>query len=115
MRNWICGDDVDAGPGCAGLRRYVGMVRVVTGFGRPAANWVGDQVPVSTDDVLFDNSVLAGSYSVTLPSGNISVSVNTLVMTPTGTAIITLINPTSNTSPTAFAATGPGDAVVNFK
>lgn len=82
------------------------------GLWSTAANWVGDQVPVSTDDVLLDNSVLAGSYSVTLPSGNISVSVNTLVMTPTGTAIITLINPTSNTSPTAFAATGPGDAVV---
>ena len=82
------------------------------GLWSTAANWVGDQVPVSTDDVLLDNSVLAGSYSVTLPSGNIAVSVNSLVMAPAGTAIITLINPATNTSPTAFTATGPGDAVV---
>ncbi|HLG41096.1 MAG TPA: hypothetical protein VI461_15550 [Chitinophagaceae bacterium] len=76
-------------------------------------NWVGNLVPDATDDVVLDN--LAGeiaSYTVTLPGGMVSVIVNSLTITPSGSNTITLINPVTNISPTAFTATRAGDAIV---
>ncbi|HRF19427.1 MAG TPA: hypothetical protein PK977_14725, partial [Chitinophagaceae bacterium] len=34
-----------------------------------AANWVGNVVPGAADNVLLDNSVVGGSYTVNLPTG----------------------------------------------
>lgn len=82
------------------------------GIWSTAANWVGDVIPLATDDVVLDNSVVAGTYIVSLPAGNVPVSVNSLTITPAGTNVITFLVPITNTSITAFTATGTGDAVV---
>ncbi len=62
-----------------------------------ANNWNGNVVPTSTDDVLLDNSLVAGSYSVELPSGAIKTSINRLTITPNLSNTITLILPSANT------------------
>lgn len=77
-----------------------------------AANWEGDRVPGSDDDVLLDNFWIQGDYLVSLPAGAESVSVRSLTIQPASGAVITWINPVTNTSSTAFAATREGDAIV---
>jgi hypothetical protein len=77
-----------------------------------AANWIGDIVPVAGDNVILDNSIVAGSYIVNLPAGANDVIISSLIITPATPNTITLILPVSNTSPTAFIANGAGDAVV---
>lgn len=82
------------------------------GLWETAANWVGDVVPGPTDDVVLDNSSLGGTYTVTLPSGDVAVTVLSLTITPSGANNITLTLPNTNTSLNGFTATGTGDAVV---
>jgi|GEM_PF-6820340 len=77
-----------------------------------AANWVGNVVPGAADNVLLDNSVVGGSYTVNLPTGAVTVSVNSLSITPSGVNNITLVLPSGNTANPGFTATGAGDAVV---
>lgn len=77
-----------------------------------AANWAGNVVPGAADNVLLDNSVVAGSYTVNLPTGAVTVSVNSLTITPSGVNNITLVLPSGNTANPGFTATGAGDAVV---
>lgn len=75
-------------------------------------NWVGNILPGASDDVILDNSVVTGSYTVSLPAGNISVSVNSLIITPAGLNNITFIIPNANTAFPSFTVSGPGDALV---
>lgn len=82
------------------------------GLWSTAANWVGDLVPAASDQVVLDNSIIPGNYTVSLPAGNISVVVQSLTITPAAGNTITFINPVSNTSPTAFIADGAGDAII---
>jgi hypothetical protein len=69
-------------------------------------NWSGSSLPVSTDDVLFDNSDIPDSYQVTLPDG--PVVVKTLLINPSPDRNIELVLPVSNKTTNAFSATGPG-------
>ncbi len=62
-----------------------------------ANNWNGNAVPLSTDNVLLDNSLVSGSYSVVLPSGAVKTTINKLTITPTLPNIITLTLPSGNT------------------
>lgn len=77
-----------------------------------AANWVGDVIPVNTDNVLLDNSIVPGSYTVTLPGGSVITTVSTLIITPSTGNTITLLLPSSNTAIPGLAITGAGDAIV---
>lgn len=77
-----------------------------------ASNWVGDIVPGISDDVLLDNSFFLTSYVVTLPGGAVTVSVNSLTITPSAGVFITFDLPSSNTADPGFIAIGPGDALV---
>jgi len=78
-----------------------------------AANWVGNVVPGPGNDVLLDNSALAGNYTVTLPSGAGSVTIISLTITPGAGNTITLLLPTGNTvTADAFVTTGTGYTVV---
>ena len=43
-----------------------------------AANWFGDIIPTSTDDVILDNTYFLGTYIVTLPIGSTTVSLRTI-------------------------------------
>ena len=60
------------------------------------ANWVGGVAPISTDQVLLDNSVKLAPYSVVLPSGAITTSIVRLTIAPAAFIILTL--PVSNTA-----------------
>lgn len=83
------------------------------GLWSTAANWAGDVVPTSTDDVLLDNSFVPGTYTVTLPTGAVTVSVNTLTISPNTGITIRLLLPNGNTQTTdAFKTTGTGYTVV---
>ncbi|MGE5107384.1 MAG: T9SS type A sorting domain-containing protein [Sphingobacteriales bacterium] len=75
-----------------------------------ASNWVGNVTPVSTDNVLLDNSVVNGSYIVNLP--DIGVSIISLKITPRTSNTIKLLLPSSNIlTANAFVTTGTGYTV----
>lgn len=72
-------------------------------------NWEGDAIPTLTDDVLLDNSFVPGDYSVVLPSGSSSVSVNSIRISPAPPSSIKLIIPVANTAIPALVVNGsPG-------
>ena len=73
------------------------------GLWASAANWSGNSVPISSDQVLLDNSTVSGNYTVTLPSGNVSTSLVRLTITPSGSNKITLVLPSGNTSSTGLS------------
>ena len=73
-----------------------------------ALNWSGDIVPASTDMVVLDNSNVAGTYSVVLPSETVKTTINKLIITPTLPNTITLTLPAANT----YGASGDGGLVV---
>jgi hypothetical protein len=73
-----------------------------------AANWSGNVMPAFTDDVVLDNSLVTGSYTIYLPPGTTATTVKTLVIAPANTSIIQLQLPVTNTATPAFIATGPG-------
>src|SRR5690242_11611945 len=76
------------------------------GLWSTAANWVGNIVPLPGDDVILNNAIVTGSFTVTLPPGISIVTVSSLTITPSTNNIIILILPSTNTSPTAFTANG---------
>lgn len=76
------------------------------GLWNTPANWIGDFIPVATDEVILDHSVISGNYIVTLPSGITTVTVRTLVISPSPTQTIELRLPVGNTAVPAFTATG---------
>jgi FlgD Ig-like domain len=81
------------------------------------ANWSGGIAPTSSDNVLLDNSAVAGSYTVNLPTGAIFVSINRLTITPDAGNIITLILPSGNTANPGLsvgdATSGTDDIILN--
>src|ERR1044071_629596 len=48
------------------------------GLWNTAANWDNDTLPATTDEVVLDNSSVAGTYTVTLPSGATAVTIKKL-------------------------------------
>jgi hypothetical protein len=75
-------------------------------------NWSGNSIPLTTDDVLLDNSVIGGSYTVTFSATSVTVSVNSLTITPASGNTIQLTIPVSNTANPGLNVTGSGDALV---
>lgn len=61
------------------------------------ANWFPDGVPVPADDVLLDNSMVTGSYSVLLPSGALTLTLSSLTLMPVSSSI-TLELPAGSTA-----------------
>ena len=76
-----------------------------------ALNWSDDIVPVLTDDVLLDNSILTGSYTVLLPVT--AVTINRLTITPILPASIQILLPSTNSVIPAFTVNGTGGIVIN--
>ncbi len=62
-----------------------------------ANNWSGNIVPSTNDIVVLDNSIVGGSYTVNLPTGNVKTTIKRLTITPTGSNNITLTLPVGNT------------------
>jgi hypothetical protein len=75
-----------------------------------AANWSGNTVPGPGDDVLLDQSVVPGNYSVTLP--DFAVTVKTVHIAPEPGFEIRMIIPVSNRVSPAFTALGPGYGIL---
>jgi hypothetical protein len=73
-----------------------------------AANWTGDSLPDFSDDVLIDNSIVAGNYFIALPTGMQVVSVRSISIQPSGGDTIELILPVSNMAAPALIISGPG-------
>lgn len=71
-----------------------------------AKNWVGDVLPGITDDVILDNALLTGSFTVTLPGGNSSVQIRSIVIEPGPGNNIELILPGTNLATPAFKMAG---------
>src|SRR3954471_22792283 len=67
-----------------------------------AKNWAGDMLPGITDDVILDNALMTGSFTVTLPGGNNSVQVRSITITPGLGNTIDLILPVTNLVTPAF-------------
>lgn len=77
-----------------------------------ASNWEGDKVPGPADNVLLDNTYVGGSYTVQLPAGAVTITLNSLVITPLKGNNITLVLPISNTANPGLNVTGSGDALI---
>lgn len=77
-----------------------------------ATNWMGDIVPSPGDSVLLDNSLLATSYTVLFPPGNISIAIVYLELKPTNPNAIILVIPRSNTAIPALTCNGTGGIVL---
>jgi hypothetical protein len=73
-----------------------------------AANWAGDILPAATDNVLLDNSLAPGNYTVILPAGSAVVTVRSLTIQPATHYNIEVLLPVASTATPAFIATGPG-------
>lgn len=64
-----------------------------------STNWVGDVLPTGTDQVILDNlHGVGGTYTVTLPAGNVTTSLLQLTISPSASNNITLILPQTNTA-----------------
>ena len=64
-----------------------------------ALNWVGDVAPTTGNSVIFDHSVVTGTYNVNLPSGApTALSLSSLIINPGGGAPITVTLPNTNTT-----------------
>lgn len=78
-----------------------------------ASNWVGDIIPGKLDNVLLDNSVIPGNYTVTLGSGAVTDTIVSLTIFPTTGNTIRLLMPTLNTvTAGAFVTTGSGYSII---
>jgi hypothetical protein len=73
-----------------------------------ATNWSGDILPAATDDVIIDNSLMPGNFTVSLPAGMVSITVKTVHIQPAAGNSIEVIIPASSTAAPALIATGPG-------
>jgi hypothetical protein len=71
-----------------------------------ASNWAGDVLPALTDDVILDNTIVNGSYIVTLPPGSSLVHIRSITITPVTGNTIELILPATNTAIPAFRVSG---------
>ena len=77
-----------------------------------AGNWSGNTVPGAADEVVLDNSILTGSYTVELPVGPVTISVASVTITPLLPNNIMLVLPNTNTANPGLQVTGAGDALV---
>lgn len=71
-----------------------------------AQNWTGNTLPLSTDDVVLDNSGTGVSYIVQLPST--AVTVKSITITPNSGRTIELILPATNIAVPGLTVNGPG-------
>lgn len=82
------------------------------GLWNTAANWTGDRVPATGDDVVLDNSFLPGNYTVNLPGGSDSVVIQSLVITPAASSFIVLVLPATSIRDSCLIITGASYALV---
>ena len=75
----------------AAIKTWTGLAN--DGLWSSSLNCSDNTIPLNADDVLLDNSVTHGSYTVDLASTSITISVNSLTITPTNGNAIQLTIP----------------------
>lgn len=73
------------------------------GFWQNPINWVGNQLPLAGEDVVFDNSVSAGDYVVSLGPGTAAATIRSVSIIPAAGRVIRLIIPADNTAVPAIS------------
>src|SRR6185503_2597933 len=63
------------------------------GLWTTAANWSGNMVPTSLDNVVLDNAYVSGNYIVTLPPGTTSTTIRSVSISPGAGYSIELVLP----------------------
>ncbi len=76
-----------------------------------SSNWFPDGVPIPGDLVILDNSLVPGSYSVLIPSGAVSISIQRLQVLPSPGNTILLQIPSDNTASPSLQVTGNGESL----
>lgn len=76
------------------------------------ANWSVNRAPDAGDDVVLDHTLIAGNYTVALPSGNVTVTIRSLTITPATGNNIEVVLPTNNTALPGFSCSGSGYGLV---
>jgi hypothetical protein len=76
-------------------------------------NWSGNSIPAPIDDVILDNTFASANFTVLLPAGNITATVNSLSIIPANGHTIEAILPLSNTAAPGLilASAGTGLAI----
>ena len=76
-----------------------------------ATNWYPDGLPSASDEVVLDNDITGGDYSVQLPAGAFTVTVKQLHIKPGHGNHIELVLPKENTVTPALVVSGTPDAL----
>jgi hypothetical protein len=77
-----------------------------------ALNWTNNSLPGFSSDVVLDNSIVTGSYSVSLPPGEQSITIRTLLIDPSGGNTIALVLPNTSTVVPGLTISGPGYGMI---
>lgn len=75
-------------------------------------NWSGNVLPAVTDDVILDNTFIAGNYTVNLPADDSIVHVRSVTIAPGAGNTIELILPAANTALPGFKVSGAAYGMV---
>ncbi len=75
-----------------------------------ALNWAGNSLPLTTDDIVLDNSVVTSNYFVQLPGT--AVTVRSITISPAINRAIELSLPSANTQIPGLTVNGPGYGLV---
>ena len=75
-----------------------------------AANWLPDGVPLATDDVILSHQWIGGDYTVKLPAGPVSVSIQALHIVPSQGQIV-LELPSTNTANPGLSLTSTSSSL----
>ncbi|MEO6932923.1 MAG: T9SS type A sorting domain-containing protein, partial [Chitinophagaceae bacterium] len=73
-------------------------------------NWTPGGLPLDSDEVVLDNLILAGNYSVFLPDGGVTIF--SLEILPSSGRIIDLNIPASNIATPALNLIAPGNSIL---
>lgn len=74
-------------------------------------NWFPDGIPLASDDVVFDNERVSGTYKINLPTGLTAVTINKLSILPGPGNSIVVELPSSNIATPALTIGSTGNAI----
>ena len=76
-----------------------------------AANWSDNTIPIPSDDVVLDNSIMPASFDVLIAGTAGTIICHALIISPAMNSSIRLIIPNSNTLSSAFGTTASGYSI----
>jgi len=82
------------------------------GLWENSLNWTNNSLPLSTDDVVLDNSFITASYDINIAGTSGAVSCRSIMISPASSNSINLIIPSTNLQRLALSTLGPGYSIV---